>query len=114
MSRIRTSFLISSDSLCHVCHIVSEPVPADSVSSDSSPVDDVQFSPKLQESGSDGSTQMSPDVETAYQKAMQFVKVTEKLKHAPKSLNVQFEQLEMLREQLSSTIDDLKRQSETT
>ena len=58
-------------------------------------------------------SELSPDIETVYQKAVQFIQLTNELKSAPEALKTTCEQLESLKEQLSTSIDELKRQSDT-
>ena len=58
-------------------------------------------------------SELSPDIETVYQKAVQFIGITNELKSAPEKLTTKCEHLETLKEQLSSSIDELKRQSDT-
>ena len=58
-------------------------------------------------------SELSPNIETVYQKAVQFIELTNELKSAPEKLRTQCKHLESLKEQLSTSIDELKRQSDT-
>ncbi len=55
----------------------------------------------------------APDVETVYQKAVQFLKITDELKVAPEILEQKYQELAALKDQLSGSIDELKKQSDT-
>ena len=88
----------------------------DSVDSDSFSFESSQHSSNTAEElaeAKSNTSELSPDVETVYQKAVQFIKLTNELKSAPEALTTKCEYLETLKEQLSTSIDELKRQSDT-
>ena len=88
----------------------------DSVDSDSFSFESSQHSSNTTDEQAEvksSTSELSPDVETVYQKAVQFIKLTNELKSAPEELTTKCEHLEALKEQLSTSIDELKRQSDT-
>lgn len=89
----------------------------DSTTSDSFSFETLQHSSGTDEStnikSSVASSDLSPDIETVYQKALQFIELTNELKLAPETLRRQYEHLESLKDQLSTSIDELKKQSDT-